>query len=102
MAHNALLQFIVVFHFVAFAWDENGGTDVLSWGTDVLGYGTAAGVELDCYTADGEDVGDNGSLSDRSGSYVTRDGGTTSNNFPCPRRCCSTIKSMTTAAVGWQ
>ena len=101
MAHNAFLQFIVLFHLVNWARDENGGTDVLSRGTDSLGYGTAASVELDYYTADGEDGGDDGSLSDRIGSYVTRDGGTT-RNFPCPRRCCSTSKSMTTAAAGWQ
>ena len=39
------------------------------------------GEELDCYTADGEDNGDDGSSSDRSGSYVSRDGGTTRNFF---------------------
>ena len=44
-----------------------------------MGYGTAAGEELDCYTADGEDDGDDGSSSDRSGSFVTRNGGMTSN-----------------------
>ena len=63
----------------AAARDENSETDALSRGTDALGYGTAAGEDLDCYTADGEDDGDDGSSSDRSGSFVTRDGGTTSN-----------------------
>ena len=45
----------------------------------MLDYGTTAGEGLDCYTADGEDDVDDGSSSDRSKSYVTRDGGTTSN-----------------------
>ena len=63
----------------AAARDENSETDALSRGTDASGYGTATGEELDCYTADGEDDGDDGSSSDRSESYVTRDGGTTSN-----------------------
>ena len=67
----------------AAARDENSETDTLSRGTNASGYGTATGEELDCYTADGEDDGeddgDDGSSSDRSESYVTRDGGTTSN-----------------------
>ena len=63
----------------AAARDENSETDALSRGTDASGYGTATGEELDCYTADGEDDVDDGSSSDRSESYVTRDGGTTSN-----------------------
>ena len=63
----------------AAARDENSETDALSRGTDASGYGTATGEELDCYTTDGEDDGDDGSSSDRSESYVTRDGGTTSN-----------------------
>ena len=44
----------------------------------MLDYGTTAGEGLDCYTADGEDDRDNGSPSDRSRSYVTRDGVMTS------------------------
>ena len=63
----------------AAARDENSETDALSRGTDASGHGTATGEELDCYTTDGEDDGDDGSSSDRSESYVTRDGGTTSN-----------------------
>ena len=65
----------------AAARDENSKTDALSRGTVASGYGTAMGEELDCYTAGGEDDGDEGSSSDRSASYVTRDGGTAS-NFP--------------------
>ena len=63
----------------AAARDENSETDTLSRGTNASGYGTATGEELDCYTADGEDDVDDGSSSDRSESYVTRDGGTTNN-----------------------
>ena len=66
--------------------DHGTRTARLTRSTDALGNGTAAGEELDCYTADGEDDGDDGSSSDRSGSYVTT--------------CCSTSKSMTTAAAG--
>ena len=63
----------------AAARDENSKTDALSRGTDASGYNTATDEELDCYTADGEDDVDDGWSSDRSESYVTRDGGTTSN-----------------------
>ena len=63
----------------AAARDENSETDTLSRGTNASGYGTATGEELDCYTADGDYDGDEGSSSDSSESYVTRDGGTTSN-----------------------
>ena len=84
----------------AAAGDDNSETDVLSRGTDASGYGTAAGEELDCYTADGDDDGDKGSSSDSSESYVTRDGGTTNNLTSRPRLCCSTSESMITAAVG--
>ena len=85
----------------AAARDENSETDALSRGTDASGYGTATGEELDCYTADGEDDGDEGSSSDSSESYVTRDSGTTNNLTSRPRLCCSTSESMTTAAAGW-
>ena len=85
----------------AAARDDNSETDVLSRGTDASGYGTAAGEELDCYTADGDDDGDEGSSSDSSESYVTRDGGTTNNLTSRPRLCCSKSESMITAAAGW-
>ena len=41
----------------AAAQDENSETDALSRVMDALGYGTAAGEDLDCYTADGENNG---------------------------------------------
>ena len=74
---------------------------MLSWETDASGYGSAASEELNCYTLDGDDDGDEGSSSDSSESYVTRDGGTTNNLTSRPRLCCSTSESMITAAVGW-
>ena len=81
--------------------EDNSKTDLLSRETDASGYGAAAGEEPDCYTADRDDDGDEGSSSDSSESYVTRDGGTTNNLTSRPRLCCSTSESMTTAAAGW-
>ena len=54
----------------------------------MLDYGTTAGEGLDCYTADGEDDRDNGSPSDRSRSYVTRDGVMTSHGVRVLLRRC--------------
>ena len=82
------------------ARDENGDTYALRRGTDALGFGTAAGEELDCYTADGEEDRDDGLPSDMSGSYVTRDGGTTS-NFSPKAVLRSTSELMTKEAAGW-
>ena len=84
----------------AAARDENSETDTLSRGTNASGYGTATGEELDCYIADGEDDVDDGSSSDRSESYVTRDGGTTS-NFSPKAVLRSTSELMTKEAAGW-
>ena len=44
--------------WVAAARDKNSETDALSQGTDALGYSIAAAEELDCYTVDVEDNGD--------------------------------------------
>ena len=53
----------------------------LSPGTDILVYDMAEDEETDRYVVAGEDDGDDGSSSVRSGSYVIRGGGTTS-DFP--------------------
>ena len=76
------------------------GGNALRRGTDALGFGTAIGEELDYYTMDGEEDGDDGLPSDMSGSYVTRDGGTTS-NFSPKAVLRSTSELMTMEAAGW-
>ena len=48
---------------------------------DILGYDMAKDEETDRYVVAGEDDGDDGSSSVRSGSYMTGEGGTTS-DFP--------------------
>ena len=49
--------------------------------TDILGYDMAEDEETDRYVMAGEDDGDDGSSSVRSDSYMTGEGGTTS-DFP--------------------
>ena len=61
-----------------------------------MGYGTAAGEELDCYTADGEDDGDDGSSQKRE---LRHQGLRDDEKLPVHGRNNSS-ESMTTAAAG--